>query len=543
MESIYVLYVIKLEVVMNLNIKEKLNKFYEENAWEHLTVAEHLKIWTDAYSDKVALIDGDSELTYSQLKDEVDSYANGLLNDGFRKGDKILVQLPNCKEFIIILFAMMSIGVIPIIILTGHRSSEFKGILEKTKAKAYIGVDKYLGFCHRDMICEIIKDTKVDLKVYILGYAKNYKHFNDLRSKNTIKQKEKLDYRDIAILLLSGGTTGVPKLIPNKHCEFMYLAKELADVTGVNGESTYLTALPMSHKFSLCCPGMVGTLSKGGKVVICKVSSPDEIIPLIEEHKVTITALIPTLANMCIEFLVTDDSDISSLEYVQIGGSVLEPNLAKKIQEVLNCKLLQLYGMSESVITCSRIDDSEEERLYTQGKKLSAFDETRIIDEGGKEVPNGIFGELTVRGPYTISEYYNSEEVDDDRFSDEYFLKTGDRSVRLQNGNYKVVGRIVELINRAGEKIIPSELENILLTNDEIKEVQVVGIPDDILGEKIGVFILKDNKMFTLEEIRSYLREKGLAYFKLPDEVNYIDYWPLTNVGKINKNKLKTFHK
>ena len=250
-------------------------------------------------------------------------------------------------------------------------------------------------------------------------------------------------------------------------------------------------------------------------------------------------ALVPTLANMCIEYLKNDDADISSLKYIQIGGSVLDSNLAKKIQEEFNCKLLQLYGMSESLITCSRVLDDDYDRLHTQGKKLSEFDEARIVDENGKEVPDGDFGELIVRGPYTILEYYDSSKLNYTQFTEECFLRTGDRAANLYGDNYKIVGRVLEMINRAGEKIVPSELENILLTNKNIREVQIVGIPDETLGEKIGVFILKGSAVLTLRDIRNYLVERGLASFKLPDELQYIEQWPLTSVGKIDKNKLK----
>lgn len=159
---------------MNLEIKRQLINFYDKDVWEHLTVGEHLKMWSNTYADRVAVVDENEELTYRQLKDEVDCYANGLLNQGFCKGDKVLFQLPNSKEFIIILFAMMSIGVIPVIILMGHRYSEVKGILNKTNAKAYIGINRYLGFSYEDMVSNIIEDTKEDLQVYLIGETEKY---------------------------------------------------------------------------------------------------------------------------------------------------------------------------------------------------------------------------------------------------------------------------------------------------------------------------------------------------------------------------------
>lgn len=172
---------------------------------------------------------------------------------------------------------------------------------------------------------------------------------------------------------------------------------------------------------------------------------------------------------------------------------------------------------------------------YPQSKDSVLKNINLRIKEGHKLALIGSSGS----GPYTILEYYDSSKLNDTQFTEECFLRTGDRAAKLYGDNYKIVGRVLEMINRAGEKIVPSELENILLTNKNIREVQIVGIPDETLGEKIGVFILKGSAVLTLRDIRNYLVERGLASFKLPDELQYIDQWPLTSVGKIDKNKLK----
>ncbi|SUN06879.1 salicylate-AMP-ligase [Streptococcus agalactiae] len=304
--------------------------------------------------------------------------------------------------------------------------------------------------------------------------------------------------------------------------------------------SIYLAALPMAHNFPLCCPGILGTFAVGGKVVVCEVTSPDEILPLIEEEKVTITGFVPAIANICMDYLQYEDYDLSSLKILQIGGSVLEPWLAEKIEETFNVKLQQIFGIAEGLILTTSIDDDEKTVWQTQGKPISEHDEILIVDEQGKEVEIGKYGELVVRGAYTIYSYYNLPEVNEICMTEDCYFKTGDKARKLKDGNYQIVGRIKEIINRAGEKITPLELEEILLTHDCINSVQVLGVPDKLHGEAIAVFILKsESKRLTLEEVRKFLISNNVADFKLPDAVKYIDSWPLTALGKIDRNKLK----
>ncbi|SUN23625.1 salicylate-AMP-ligase [Streptococcus agalactiae] len=240
------------------------------------------------------------------------------------------------------------------------------------------------------------------------------------------------------------------------------------------------------------------------------------------------------------DYLQYEDYDLSSLKILQIGGSVLEPWLAEKIEETLNVKLQQIFGIAEGLILTTSIDDDEKTVWQTQGKPISEHDEILIVDEQGKEVEIGKYGELVVRGAYTIYSYYNLPEVNEICMTEDCYFKTGDKARKLKDGNYQIVGRIKEIINRAGEKITPLELEEILLTHDCINSVQVLGVPDKLHGEAIAVFILKsESKRLTLEEVRKFLISNNVADFKLPDAVKYIDSWPLTALGKIDRNKLK----
>ncbi len=525
---------------MNIELKNKLEKFYDENVWEHVTLGEFLTNCAKVYKDKVAVVDRDIRLSYKELDELSNKYANGLLKAGFKKGDKIVLQFPNCYEFIVISFAMFKVGIIPIMSLPAHRKNELKGMIEKSEAVAYMSKDKYLGFSYVDMIRDINSEIGKKLKIYILGENEEYEQFSNLMENASLYQYPNVEYQSIGLLLLSGGTTGIPKLIPRRHCDYIYVANKTGERCKLNYESVYLASLPIAHNFPLGCPGIIGTFAKGGKVVLCSVTSPDEILPLIEEEKVTITGFVPAIANACIDYLQYDDYNLSSLEILQVGGSVLEPWLARKIEEKLNVKLQQIFGIAEGLILTTSIEDDDKIRFQTQGKPISEYDEILIVDEQGEEVDSEEYGELIVRGAYTIYGYYNLPEINETCITKDCYYKTGDKARKLKDGNYQIIGRMKEIINRAGEKITPLELEEILLTHEQINSVQVVGVPDRLQGEAIAVFILNsDNKQMTLEEVRKFLIANHVADFKLPDAIKYVDAWPLTAVGKIDRNKLR----
>jgi len=527
---------------MNIKVKENLEAFYLHNVWEDGALGDVLTFWSKKYSDRIALKEAHKQMTYEELEKEAKTIAYGFQRHGFKKGDKVVLQIPNTIEFVAISFALFKLGIVPVLALPAQRKTEIKGIIEKSNAKGYVIKDKYLGFDYRNMANEILLELEIPLTVIVIGKNEEFLSYDELREGSELQNAPVINSAEVGLFLLSGGTTGVPKLIPRRHADYLYVAKETAEKCLMDEESVYLAALPIAHNFPLCCPGLLGTLSVGGRVIICNVTSPDEIIPLIEKEKVTITSLVPAMGTMCIELLeMDDDYDLSSLKVVQVGGSVLDPYLAAKIEKAFNCKLQQVFGIAEGLICCTGLEDSDYVRHHTQGKPISIHDEILIIDESGKEVPTGEYGELIVRGPYTIYGYYNLDEINKSCISDDCYFKTGDKVRRLNDGNVQVAGRLNEIINRGGEKITPSELEELLLKNKAIEDVQVVGIEDENLGERICVFILDSIESLTLNHIRNYLQNLGVAAFKLPDQLVYVDVWPLTNVGKIDRNQLRQF--
>lgn len=535
------------------NILEK--EYIDKGYWKDINLGNMLRKWSRIYSEKIAVVDGDTRITYKQLNQKADKLVKGFKKLGLKKGDKVVLQLPNSLSFVVISFAFFKMGVIPIMALPAHRETELKGIFETSKATTYIIKDKHLGYDYRDLARNLKREnSKID-KVIVDGEEEEFIPLKSLISNDIFviddivvndyiddnsNVDERIDFKDIAFLLLSGGTTGIPKLIPRRHTDYLYVAETLAHKCKMDENSVYLAVLPIAHNFPLGCPGMIGTFSVGGTLVMCKAASPDEILPLIEEERVTMTALVPALASICLEFLeLENDFDISSLKLIQIGGSVLDSVTAHKVMNSFNCTLQQVYGITEGLICCTSIDDTKDIICNCQGKPISLGDEVRIVNENGEDVKKGEVGELIVRGPYTILGYYNLPRVNKKCFTNDGYYCTGDKAYITYEGNYQIVGRIKEQINRAGEKITPSELEELLSKHEMIKEASVVGIKDSSLGERICAFIITDNKKLNINEIRKFLRTQGLATFKMPDQVEVIKSWPLTSVGKINKEKLK----
>ena len=341
--------------------------------------------------------------------------------------------------------------------------------------------------------------------------------------------------------MLSGGTTGVPKLIPRTHTDYMYNARMSAKRCRLDSSDVYLASLPVAHNFPLCCPGLLGTLDVGGKVVLASATSPDDILDAITEEGVTITALVPAMVTVCMEMLEWDeDYDISSLRILQVGGAMLEDSLADKIIEEWPCKLMQVFGTAEGLLSFTSPEDEGSLIARCQGTLVSPADEVKIVDDEDKAVPEGVFGELLSRGPYTIDGYYMAEEANKKSFTPDGFYRTGDKAMWTKDRRLRLGGRIKEQINRAGEKIMPSEIEAYLCRHLKIKEAAVVGVPDETLGNRICAFLVTDDEAgIDLQEIHRFLREIGVAAYKMPDQIERVETWPLTSVGKIDKKALE----
>lgn len=518
---------------------EQAAKTYEQRGyWEPFTLGEQLRRWADKYQDKVALVEEEEQMTYRELDSKADALASGFYRMGIRKGDKVAVQLPNRMSFVLTSFALFRIGAVPILVLPAHREAELDGIFSLAKPVAYMIPTTFLGFDYTKLAEHLVK--KHACVQFVCTDGESSIGTNLATISGPKMELEGPACTDTALLLLSGGTTGTPKLIPRTHADYAYNARAAATRCELTEQSVYLAVLPIAHNFPLCCPGILGTFSAGGKVVLCKTTSCDEAFPLIEKEKVTITALVPALVNVWLEAREWDtESDLSSLQVLQVGGSMLDDKVAGRIMREWTCKLQQVFGMAEGLICSTSLDDPDEVIITSQGRPISEADEVRIVDENLNDVEPGEYGELIVRGPYTIRGYYLAPEQNRESFTPDGFYRSGDKARMTPEGNIQVGGRIKEMINRAGEKIMPAEVESYLRMHPDIRDAALVTLPDPVLGEKSCACVISDNPGLTLADIHAFFQEKGVARYKMPDQLELVRSWPLTSVGKVNKNKLK----
>jgi 2,3-dihydroxybenzoate-AMP ligase len=350
----------------------------------------------------------------------------------------------------------------------------------------------------------------------------------------------------VALFLLSGGTTGLPKLIPRTHDDYAYNFRVSAEVCGFGPDTVYLVSLPISHNFPLSSPGIQGVFQVGGKVVLTSNPEPAEAFALIERERVTATALVPALAIRWLEAAEAYAAhgglpyDLSSLQLLQVGGARFNPEPASRVRPVLGCQLQQVFGMAEGLLNYTRPDDPEDLIVNTQGRPVSPADEIRIVDEDDRDVTPGEPGNLLTRGPYTLRGYYKAPEHNRRAFTNDGFYRTGDVVRRHPSGNLSVEGRDKDMINRGGEKISAEEVENLILGHPSVLNVAAVAMPDAVLGERTCAYvILKPGASLSFEELIEFLNQRQIARFKLPERLEPVDSFPLTSVGKVSKKDLR----
>lgn len=516
---------------------ESERAYYRQNGyWVDQPLGEQLRNWANQQPESIALVSGKQRLSYRELDHLADRLAAGFASRGIRSGDNMLLQLPNSIGLVATLFALFRLGARPILAMPGQKSADIDALCRVAEPKAWLFPERYLGNDYQAMAQEI-SGNHPDMHYWQVNT-------DDITNNPPMMafQADPLYFpaphaEEIALLLLSGGSTGTPKLIPRTHTDYFYNARRMAEICQISSQSVYLATLAVAHNFTLSCPGVLGTLLSGGKVVLAPTSGCDEVFPLIEQEKVTFTALVPPLVTLWLECREWDESDLSSLQLIQVGGARLESTLAAKVKPAFDCQLQQVFGMAEGLICCTRLDDSEDVILNTQGRPISDADQIRVVNHEGLPVEAGCPGELLTHGPYTIGGYYRAETQNLKAFTSDHFYRSGDIVRLTAAGNFVVEGRLKELVNRAGEKISCAEIESLIDSHPAVTSCVVIGVADARLGERICACFQGDASL-ALTELRGFLLQAGLGEHKLPDQLLPVTRWPLTAVGKIDKRQL-----
>jgi mycobactin salicyl-AMP ligase len=520
--------------------EEFVRRYRAAGYWGAETLGELLGTWAERSGEAIAVVDGQEWISYRELDRRATAMAAGLRSRGIEAGDRVIMQLPNTAAFLEVFFGLIRCGAIPVLALPAHRRSEIEHLATHAGAVGYVIPDRHDGFDHRGLAARIAAVTPPLRHVLVAGEQGPFTALADVPISEPVELPP-CHPGDVALLLMSGGTTGKPKLIPRTHRDYAYNARAAAEVCELGERDIYLACLPVAHNLTLASPGVLGTLSSGGTVVMSPAPSPDVAFGLIERERVTMSSVVPPLARLWVEAAAWDRRDLSSLRLLMVGGSRLDVKLARQIGPALGCRLLQSLGMAEGFLTYTRPGDSEEIVTTTQGRRLSPDDEMRVLDPDGKPVTPGDIGELWVRGPYTVRGYYRAPEYNRTAFSPDGFYRTGDLVRLLPSGHLIVTGRAKEVINRGGENVSAAELEEHLRAHPDIAQVAAIPLPDENLGEIVCAVISLApgaKRAPRPRELKSYLAERGLARFKYLDRLVVIEEFPLTAVGKIDKKKL-----
>ncbi|MBH0780578.1 (2,3-dihydroxybenzoyl)adenylate synthase [Nocardia bovistercoris] len=488
--------------------------------------------------DRPALLDGATATSYADIDAAADRLANGLLALGLAPGDRVVVQLPNVPEFLTVLFGLLRAGIIPVLTLPAHRRAEIEHLAALSEAVGYVIADRLGDFDYRELAASVRERVPSLRHVLVLGDAGD---FTDLAEvpRDGAAPLPAIDPSDIALMLVSGGTTGLPKLIARTHDDYVYNATASAAICELTEHDVYLATLPAAHNFPLACPGILGTVSVGGAVAFVTDPSPESAFAAVERHRVTVTAVVPPLAQLWSAATDWEEADLGSLRLLQVGGAKLAEVNAREVGPALGVTLQQVFGMAEGLLNYTRLDDDTDLICTTQGRPLSPADEVRVVDAAGDDVDPGAEGELLTKGPYTIRGYYRAPEHNARAFTPDGYYRSGDLVRRLPSGHLVVSGRIKDVINRGGENVSCDELEEHLLAHPAVRHAAAVGLPDAALGEKVCAVLVVDGDMPTLAEIKTFLTERGLATYKLPDLLRQSDRLPVTAVGKIDKKALR----
>ncbi|WP_326718392.1 AMP-binding protein [Streptomyces sp. NBC_00243] len=513
--------------------------YRERGYWRGENLSDLLREWSRSYGDRIALVHADRRISYAGLDQQVDRMAAGFRRRGIAAGDRVVVQLPNVPEFVIVCFALFRMGAKPVFALLAHRANEIRHLCALSGAVGYVVQGAYRGFDYAALAADTMAESPALEQVFVVDGLAGAEGFVPLAEVDA--QPEPLvspDPSDVAFFLLSGGTTALPKLIPRTHDDYAYQTRIAAELVGLSAEDTYLAALPVEFNFAWGCPGVIGTLRAGGTVVLAADADPDDCFEAIERERVTFTSLVPTVAQLWLDAVEAAPFGSSSLRLIQIGGAPLQREIAERISPAFDCQLQQVFGMAEGMISFTRETDPAETVLSTQGRPISPGDEIRIVDEADADLPPGRTGELLVRGPYTLQGYYRAPEHNARAFTEDGYYRSGDLARLTPTGELVIEGRIKDVIIRGGNKISAAEVEGHLLNHPAVDRVAVVAIPDLFLGERICAYVRPVDEPPTLQTLRDALHDLGIADYKLPDRLEIVTDLPLTGLGKVDKKFL-----
>ncbi|HSV83343.1 MAG TPA: AMP-binding protein [Ramlibacter sp.] len=510
------------------------------------TLTEALMASFRKHASRVALATVSRDYTYQELDSLTSRFAAGLMREGLKPLDRVLFQAGNSPDLIIAFVGCLKAGLIPVCTLPAHREREigYLGVHSEARAHVVQGDDSKFDLADfaRQMQARIPSMHRI---ISIGGEAREgVLRMDDLIAREDAQAAARAvasvprDPFQIGVFQLSGGTTGVPKIIPRTQNGYLLNAERTIQVMDFVPDDVLFMPMPMIHNAAMVCFWLPSLLA-GSSFAIPADMTPEAWGELFRAKKPTfiglIRALLPRLDAMV-------DQGLGSIERVRGAWA---PDAAKILREKYNLPAQAMFGMSEGLCMYCRPSDPVEARDWTVGTPLSPLDEVRLVDpDTGEEVRPGEVGLFTCRGPYTLNGYYNAPERNAEAFTPDGFYKGGDMMVQREiEGKlyYAFAGRATDVISRGHEKINCEDLEAGISTHPAVSGCAVVGMPDELLGERVCAFLVlrHGHAAPAVQDMAQHLERMGFAKFKWPERIEVIEALPLTKVGKLDKAALR----
>jgi non-ribosomal peptide synthetase component E (peptide arylation enzyme) len=535
---------------------ERQQEYIDAGYWKNRTFHEIVDRHAEETPGQTAVVGPHRDLTYAELATNSRRIAAYLYSElGLRPNERVVLQLPNCSEFLEMFFACSRIGAIPVMVLPRHREAEAMHVTDLCDARAYVvDHDRYPSDFDFVDLARTVEHAYTSLEHLIAVTDDESTAPDDCIPFAAMRdgsweeeygdrvQAVRVDPSEPGVMLLSGGTTGLPKGIPRTHNDYVFQWERMADVAGVKTDWVGFPSVPIGHNASLNC--IVGaTLWVGATVAVEPVLKPDSLMAFIDRVGGSYTLPMPAQILDILEHPNLNDYDLSSMEVLVSGGQKVPPTVVEKSVDRWDVGFCNIFGMAEGPLICTRPDDDVDVQANTVGRPIAPeADEVRIVDtERESDLPTDEPGELAVRGPGFFTGYFRNEEENAENFAEDGWFFTEDILARRPDGNLEVYGRMKDTIIRGGENIYAPGVEDELVEHPKIAHAAVVGMPDDRLGERPAAFVelSDDTESITLDVVSSFLEKRGLAAFKHPERLEILQSLPRTEVGKIEKKKLE----
>ncbi|MEJ2864062.1 (2,3-dihydroxybenzoyl)adenylate synthase [Actinomycetospora flava] len=534
---------------------EVVAAYRDAGLWGTRTLADEFHEAAAQHPDRDAVVAAEGRLSYRELDRRADLVGAGLAALGLTPGDPVLVQVTNRLETVVAWYALLKAGLVPVATLAAHRGHEIAHISRAVGARAHLvehgtrgtdlvafAVEQAEGHPSLEHVLVLGAPADADLPAHAVRLDDLGADVDPDEARSRVAAIQRgIDPDDVAVFQLSGGTTGVPKLIPRQHAEYWYNARAYADVLGWTADDRVGHLIPVIHNAGITCG--VHAAHTVGACLVLTGHELDTAMPLLVAERTT------SVLFGHVHYRAVDHPDFPALaehlRIVVLSGAKVSEELFAAVG-ARGAWVGQLFGMAEGLFLVTPRDGSAELRRTTVGTPVSPADEAVVLAPGTDEpVPDGEVGELCARGPYTLRGYYAAEDRNaggsQSAFTPGGFYRTGDlAAVRVIDGHraISIEGRIKDLINRGGEKINAEEVELLLLAHPHLVEVALVAMPDPRLGERGCAYVVTDGTPVTLDDVRAHLRRLGVATFKWPERLEPVAALARTRVGKLDKKAM-----